>query len=75
MQIYVSDAQYVCRRLPDNIRISTDGSAYFSGALGKNEYCGISNTATQFNKGCNIHFNYAEEILRRKLEENEEIIE
>ena len=71
MQIYVTDAQYVCRHLPDSVKISSDGSAYFSGALGKNEYCGISNTPIQFNKGCNIHLNYAEEILRRKAEENE----
>lgn len=75
MQIYVSDAQYVCRHLPENIPISTDGSAYFSKALGKYEYCGISNTATQFNRGCDIHLNYAEEILRKKAEDSEEIIE
>jgi len=75
MQIYVSDAQYVCRHLPENIPISTDGSAYFSKVLGKYEYCGISNTATQFNRGCDIHLNYAEEILRKKAEDSEEIIE
>lgn len=75
MQIYISDAQYVCRHIPENIPISTDGSAYFSGVLGKNEYCGISNAQEQFNRGCNIHFNYAEEILRKKINESEEIIE
>ena len=75
MQIYVSDAQYVCRHLPQNIPISVDGSAYFSGALGKNEYCGISNSTTQFNRGCGIHFNYAEEILRKKIEESEAFVE
>lgn len=75
MQIYVSDAQYVCRDLPENTPISTDGSAYFSKILGKNEYCGISNTAEQFNRGCQAHFNYAEWILRKKLGDGEEFTE
>ena len=75
MQIYVTDAQYVCRNISPSIPIAVDGSAYFSGALGKNEYCGISSTPTQFNRGCAIHFNYAEEIIRKKLEESEEITE
>lgn len=75
MQIYISDAQYVCRNLPQNVPISTDGSAYFSGILGKNEYCGISNTSEQFNRGCEVHLNYAEWILRKKLEEYEDFQE
>lgn len=75
MQIYVSDAQYVCRHLPSDTPICVDGGAYFSKMLGKNEYCGISNTQEQFNRGCPIHFNYAEEILKKKIEENEELIE
>jgi DNA-directed RNA polymerase subunit RPC12/RpoP len=69
MQIYVTDAQYVCRDLPLGTPMSSDGSAYFSSVLAKNEYCGISNSAEQFNKGCDIHFNYAEWILRKKLGE------
>ena len=60
MQIYVSDAQYVCRTVPRDISMADDGSAYFSNVLGRNEYCGISNTPNQFNRACDIHSNPAE---------------
>ena len=69
MQIYVSDAQYVCRNIPQNLSISSDGSAYFSAVLGKNEYCGISNTKEQFNRGCFVHTDFARKILESQLEE------
>ena len=67
MQIYVTDAQYVCRNLSPDVPISTDGSAYFSNALRRNEYCGISNSESQFNKGCELHLDYASWILRKRL--------
>lgn len=67
MQIYVTDAQYVCRHLSPEVPITTDGSAYFSGALRRNEYCGISNVESQFNRGCEIHLDYAKWILRKRL--------
>lgn len=67
MQIYVTDAQYVCRRLSSDVPIATDGSAYFSNALRRNEYCGISNSETQYNRGCEIHLDYAKWILRKRL--------
>ncbi len=70
MQIYVTDAQYVCRHLSADVPISTDGSAYFSNALGKNEYCGISNSEVQYNRGCEIHLDYANWILRKRLLES-----
>lgn len=70
MQIYVTDAQYVCRHIPKEVPISVDGRAYFSEILEKNEYCGISEVPIQFNRGCNVHFDYAKEILRKKIENN-----
>ncbi len=75
MQIYVTDAQYVCRPLPAETPMATDGSAYFSSVLEKNEYCGISNSPNQFNRACDIHFNYAEWILRKKINSREESAE
>ncbi|MBQ7292187.1 MAG: transglycosylase domain-containing protein [Clostridia bacterium] len=66
MQILVSDAQYVCRDLPDNVPITTDGSAYFSGVLRRNEFCGVSGGKTQFNKGCALH---SEEGYSKREEE------
>ena len=55
MQIMVSDAQYVCRDLPNGFSISTDGSAYFSKMLKRNEFCGVSGGKTQFNRACALH--------------------
>ena len=75
MQIYVTDAQYVCRDVPADTPISTDGSAYFSRSLAKNSYCGMSNTEQQFNRGCALHLNYAEWILKKKLDGEAEQIE
>ena len=75
MQIYITDAQYVCRNLPENTPMSSDGSAYFSKTLGKHEFCGISNVPSQFNRACDLHFDHAKEILRGKIESTEEIIE
>lgn len=51
MQIYVTDAQYTCRELPQGVTPSTEeGTPYFATVLGRGEYCGISPTKTPYNR-------------------------
>lgn len=58
-QIYVTDAQYVWRELPEAIMPETSPSlAFFNGILKEGEYCGISYGDTQYNRFCRAHFNY-----------------
>ena len=61
MQIYITDAQYTWRDIGKEIVPQTSPSLpFYSNLLGENEYCGISNTTTQFNRACREHFNYFE---------------
>lgn len=56
MQIYVTDAQYVWRRLRETELPSHDpGEAFFAGTLDAETWCGISRAKTQFNRGCLTH--------------------
>jgi penicillin-binding protein 1A len=58
-KIYISDAQYVWRELPDDVMPETSPSLpYFNNLFGEDEYCGISYGATQFNRYCRAHFDY-----------------
>ena len=59
IEIYISDAQYVWRELPDDVIPETSPSLpYFNNLLGEDEYCGISYGTTQFNRYCRAHFDY-----------------
>ncbi|MBQ7375626.1 MAG: transglycosylase domain-containing protein [Clostridia bacterium] len=59
IEIYISDAQYVWRELPDDVLPETSPSLpYFNNLLGEDEYCGISYGTTQFNRYCRAHFDY-----------------
>ena len=58
-EVYISDAQYVWRDLPDDVMPETSPSLpYFNNLLGEDEYCGISYGTTQFNRYCRAHFDY-----------------
>ena len=58
-EVYISDAQYVWRDLPDDVMPETSPSLpYFNNILGEDEYCGISYGTTQFNRYCRAHFDY-----------------
>ena len=58
LQVYVSDAQYVCRSMPDDKVYSTEeGLPFFANSLPLGKYCGISRGKVQFNRGCAIHAN------------------
>jgi penicillin-binding protein 1A len=58
-EIYISDAQYVWRELPDDVMPETSPSLpYFNNLFREDEYCGISYGATQFNRYCRAHFDY-----------------
>jgi len=59
IQVYVTDAQYVWKKIPDDILPETSPHLpFFNNILGDNVYCGISKTAAQFNRYCSTHFNY-----------------
>lgn len=56
MQLYVTDAQYVWRRLPTGIEPSREvGEAFFASMLPAGTWCGISRSKTQYNRGCAQH--------------------
>ncbi|NLW74105.1 MAG: hypothetical protein GX057_04310 [Clostridiales bacterium] len=56
VQVYVTDAQYVWRRLPPFIEPALNlNQPFFLNLLGPKEYCGISNTTAQFNRYCPLH--------------------
>ena len=68
IQIYVSDAQYVFRDIPDSILPSFDEKkAFFSVLEGNERYFGTSAANTQFNRFSTAHFNYSDWIFKRKL--------
>lgn len=59
-QIYINDAQYVWRELPDGIKPdSRDENAFFSRLFGHQVYCGISDTERQYNSACREHYGYS----------------
>ena len=60
-EVIVSDAQYVWRDIGKNILPATSPNLpFFYNLLAEGEYCGISNTAEQYNRFCRVHFNYFE---------------
>ncbi len=61
-EVYVSDAQYMCRSMPSDIPYAFDDQRpYFWHALAQGRYCGISITARQFNAACSQHGEEASE--------------
>ena len=59
MQIYVTDAQYVWKKLPDNLPMcSSDNSPFFTYLGDDDHYFGISDVRRQFNSGCPDHYSY-----------------
>jgi penicillin-binding protein 1A len=70
IQVYVSDAQYVWRKLPKDIMPGDDDDEpFFINTLEKGDFCGISYSAVQYNRSCKSHFNYLEWLLGRKKQE------
>ena len=68
IQVYVSDAQYVWRRLPNDVLPgSSDNEPFFINTIKKGDYCGISYSEKQFNRSCKEHFNYLAWLLGRKV--------
>ena len=56
VQIYVTDAQYVWRRITGESDFSHDpGEAFFAPLLPDGTWCGISRAAKQYNRGCEQH--------------------
>lgn len=56
MQIYVTDAQYVWRRLVPGTEVSHNaGEPFFAEMLPAQTWCGISRGAVQYNRGCPEH--------------------
>ncbi len=59
IQIYVSDAQYVVRDLPNDVLPETSPNLpYFNNIFAEGEYGGISYGTRQFNRYCRAHFDY-----------------
>ena len=55
VQVYIADAQYAWRQLPEGVSMNTDpGNSFFANALEPGVYAGISG-GTQFNRGCASH--------------------
>lgn len=62
MQIAVTDAQYIYRPLPANVRPSSYSfNPYFIALLPEKAFCGVTNYwgAVQYNTFCSAHFDYA----------------
>lgn len=59
IQIYVADAQYVWKKLPDNLPMSVaDRTPFFAYMEDEHSRFGISDTKRQFNSGCPEHYSY-----------------
>jgi penicillin-binding protein 1A len=57
VQIYVTDAQYVWKQLPSGVEPTMLWNVpFFANSLKDGEYCGISNTSSQFNRYCSLHY-------------------
>ena len=70
-EVYIVDAQYVYRKLPENIMPSSDeNKPYFFPILKQGEYCGISGGGIQYNRYCKEHFNYSGWLLRKYADED-----
>lgn len=55
-EIYIVDAQYVFRKMPGDIPLCTaENQPYFFHTLNDGEYCGVSESEKQFNRGCAVH--------------------
>lgn len=68
IQLYVSDAQYVWKKLPSDVLPgSSENEPFFINSISKGDYCGISYTDRQFNRSCKEHFNYLAWLLGRKV--------
>ncbi len=68
IQVYVSDAQYVYRELPNDVLPGdSDNEPFFINTLKNGDFCGISYTEKQYNRYCHEHFNYLAWLLRRKV--------
>jgi hypothetical protein len=58
-QIYVEDAQYVYREMPDTIKPGGWwGDPFFINMLGEDEYCGSTYVTTPYNAYCYKHCDY-----------------
>lgn len=58
-QIYVEDAQYVYREMPESVKpAGWWGVPYFDNMLGEDEYCGSSYVETPYNAFCYKHCDY-----------------
>ena len=68
VQIYVSDAQYVYKSLPDGVLPCIDPErSFFSVLEQKESYFGLSHAKQQFNRLSTAHFNYSDWFFYRKL--------
>lgn len=58
-QIFVEDAQYVYREMPDSVKpAGWWGVPFFDNMLGEDEYCGSSYVETPYNAFCYKHCDY-----------------
>ena len=58
-QVYVTDAQYVWKKIGDSVMPETNPNLpYFNNVLKENEFCGISKGESQYNRYCRAHFDY-----------------
>lgn len=58
-ELYIEDAQYVYRTLPDSVKPSGWwGDPFFINTLGEDEYCGSSYVNTPYNAYCYKHCDY-----------------
>ncbi|MBE6667501.1 MAG: transglycosylase [Ruminococcaceae bacterium] len=66
-QIYVTDAQYVYKKIGEDILPeSSPELPFFNNMINKGEYCGLSKTTEQFNRLCRAHFNYFEWLEKKE---------
>ncbi|MBO4980147.1 MAG: transglycosylase domain-containing protein [Clostridia bacterium] len=68
-QVYITDAQYVYRKLPkDMMPCADENKPYFFPILRHGEYCGLSGGSVQYNRYCKEHFHYSGWLLRKYLD-------
>ena len=59
-EVYVIDAQYVMKSIPDDVfPDSRDGNPFFFAMLEDSHYCGISDEKRQYNSACRKHYEYS----------------
>ena len=67
MQIYVTDAQYVYRKIEEDVLPeSSPELPFFNNAIKNGEYCGVSKVSEQFNRLCRAHFNYFDWLEKKE---------